>query len=67
MSMKSRNTKRAVKVLPVPKDDYVVWDDVLSKLGRRVRKPRETWIVQTRVGGKTKRRTLGAGVGASVS
>ena len=60
MSMKPQNTKRAAKVLPVQKDDYVVWDDVLSQLGRRVRKARETWVVQTRVDGKTKRRTLGA-------
>ena len=60
MSMKPRNTKRTMKVLPVPKDDYVVWDEVLSQLGRRVRKTRETWIVQTRIDGKTKRRTLGA-------
>jgi len=60
MSMKSQNTKRNVKVLPVQKDDYAVWDEILSQLGRRVRKNRETWIVQTRVDGKTKRRTLGA-------
>ena len=60
MSMRPQNTKRNVKVLPVPKDDYVVWDEELSQLGRRIRKARETWIVQTRVGGKTKRRTLGA-------
>ncbi len=60
MSMKSQNTKRAANALPVPKDDFVVWDDALSQLGRRVRKSRETWIVQTRVEGKTKRRTLGA-------
>ncbi len=59
MSMKPQNIKRASKMLPVPKDDYVVWDDVLSQLGRRVRKSRETWIVQARVEGKTKRRTLG--------
>ena len=59
MSMKSQNTKRNVKVLPVQKDDYVVWDEVVSQLGRRIRKARETWIVQTRVGGKTKRKTLG--------
>jgi len=60
MSMKSQNTRRASKMLPVPKDDYVLWDDVLSQLGRRVRKSRETWIVQARVEGKTKRGTLGA-------
>ena len=60
MSMKSQNTKRVAQVLPVLKDDFVVWDDLLSQLGRRVRKSRETWIVQTRVEGKTKRRTLGA-------
>ena len=60
MSMIPQNTKRAVKVQPVQKDDYAVWDEILSQLGRRVRKNRETWIVQTRVGGKTKRRTLGA-------
>jgi len=59
MPMKPQNTKRAVKVLPIQKDDYVVWDDVVSQLGRRVRKARETWIMQTRVGGKTKRKTLG--------
>ncbi len=60
MSMKPQSIKRASKMLPVPKDDYVVWDDVLSQLGRRIRKSRETWIVQTRVEGKTKRRTRGA-------
>ncbi|MBL1435921.1 MAG: hypothetical protein COB08_006950 [Rhodobacteraceae bacterium] len=60
MSMKPQNTKRIVHVRPVQKDDYVVWDEVLSQLGRRVRQTRETWIVQTRVDGKTKRRTLGA-------
>ncbi len=57
MPMKSRNTSRVEKVLPMQKDDFVVWDAVLSQLGRRVRKSRETWIVQTRVNGKTKRRT----------
>ena len=60
MSIKPQNTKRTVHVRPVQKDDYVVWDEMLSQLGRRVRKTRETWIVQTRVDSKTKRRTLGA-------
>ena len=52
MSMKPQNTKRAVKVLPVQKDDYLVWDEELSQLGRRIRKSRETWIAPTRVGAK---------------
>lgn len=60
MSMKPQNTKLRTQVQPTRKDDYVVWDGVVSQLGRRVRKTRETWVVQTRIGGKTKRRTLGA-------
>ncbi len=39
--------------------EQVVWDDVISSLGHRNRRGRETWIVQTRIDGKTRQRTLG--------
>ena len=60
MSSRTQNTKFVKQMQPAQKDDYVVWDEAVSQLGRRVRKARETWIVQTRIDGKTKRWTLGA-------
>ena len=43
-----------------PKNDTVVWDDEVKELGLRHRGKSVTWIVQTRVDGRTKRRTLGS-------
>jgi integrase len=48
---------------PVPKgknaDDYIYFDEKLSKFGLRKRDGNLTWIVQYRVRGKTKRRRIG--------
>ena len=43
-----------------PKYDTVVWDEDVKELGLRRRGNSVTWIVQTRVDGRTKRRTLGS-------
>ena len=43
-----------------PKNDTVFWDQDVKELGVRRRGNSVTWIVQTRVDGRTKRRTLGS-------
>jgi len=51
----------AKKTKPNPTSrDTIVWDDHVRQLGLRTRDGKKTWIVQTRVDGKTKRRTLGS-------
>jgi integrase len=40
--------------------ETVIWDAEVPKLGLRTRHKRQTWIVQWRVDGKTKKQTLGA-------
>jgi len=45
--------------------DVIVWDDHVKQLGLRTRDGKKTWIVQTRVDGKTKRRTLESDDGVS--
>ena len=42
--------------------DVFLWDDVVPQLARRIRGSSQSWIVQTRVQGKTVRRTLACGV-----
>ena len=42
-----------------PKSDHVVWDDQVRQLGLRTQNGARRWIVQTRINGKTKKRTLG--------
>ena len=39
--------------------ETVVWDKELPGLGLRSRDGRKTWIVQTRINGRTRKRTLG--------
>jgi len=48
------------KSTSITSSEQVVWDDVISSLGHRNRGGRKTWIVQTRIEGKTRKRTLGS-------
>ncbi len=41
--------------------DFVTWDTEVSALGLRNRLGRESWIVQTRIDGRSIRRVLGVG------
>lgn len=43
-----------------PEDDVISWDSEVKELGVRFRGDSITWIVQTRVDGRTRRRTLGS-------
>lgn len=45
------------------KSDSVDWDVLIPQLGLRTRNGKQTWIVQTRINGKSVRRTLGEVVG----
>lgn len=48
------------------KPDSVVWDDLIPQLGLRTRNGKQTWIVQTRINGKSVRRSLGGVDGISL-
>jgi len=43
-----------------PEEDVISWDSEVKELGIRYRGNSITWIVQTRVDGRTRRRTLGS-------
>ena len=43
-----------------PPSETVTWDDQVRQLGRRRRGTHETWIVQWRAEGRTRKQTLGA-------
>lgn len=59
--MPKLSVSSAVKKRPIPTArDNIVWDDQVRQLGLRTRDGKKTWIVQTRVDSKTKRRTLGS-------
>lgn len=58
----------ALKYPPVPSKgadsplvDFVTWDNEVSGLGLRNRFGKESWIVQTRIDGRSVRRALGVG------
>lgn len=59
--MKQEHAKRALRAVESPKQksDYVIWDDEVAGLGKRVRATKSVWLCQSRVDGKTKRKTLG--------
>jgi integrase len=48
------------------KKDQIIWDDLIPQLGRRNREGKQTWIVQTRINGKSIRRSLGNAGGISL-
>jgi len=59
--MKQEHAKSALRAVESKqqKTDYVIWDDEVAGLGKRVRATKSVWLCQSRVDGKTKRKTLG--------
>jgi integrase len=59
--MKQEHVKRRLSAVESQKQksDYVIWDDEVAGLGKRVRATKSVWLCQSRVDGKTKRKTLG--------
>ena len=57
----------ALNAVTEPASERVIWDDVIQCLGQRTRGARKTWIVQTRIDGKTRKRTLGSASEITVS
>lgn len=59
--MKQEHAKRHLRAVESKqqKSDYVILDDEVTGLGKRVRATKSVWLCQSRVDGKTKRKTLG--------
>ena len=53
-----QDTIRAV-AKPNKVHEYVTWDDIVSGLGKRHRPTKTSWIVQARVDGTSRKKTLG--------
>lgn len=59
--MKQEHAKRHLRAVESnqKKSDFVIWDDEVAGLGKRVRATKSVWLCQFRIDGKTKRKTLG--------
>ena len=62
---KAENIKPRNPIAP-NRSEQVIWDPLVPELGHRIRHGRETWIVQTRVSGKTRKQTLGTVEGLDI-